>query len=173
MTSAPSLPSDNETETLPACFSKFFMDKIVNLRSAIYSDLDVSAMHLAKEDLFPDLRNDQTLQNFQPSTEEEIWKIILALSSASCNLDPIPTPLLKICIEKLLQTITQIVNSSPSSCTFPDFMNSISNSTFIALNLCQKTDSKAHHTKTLFNIHKPETLHERSTCYTTTEKSIT
>ena len=34
--------------------------------------------------------------------------------------------------------------------------NSNSNSTFIALNLCQKTDSKAHHTKTLFNIHKPE-----------------
>ena len=33
--------------------------------------------------------------------------------------------------------------------------NSNSNSTFIALNLCQKTDSKAHHTKTLFNIQKP------------------
>ena len=32
------------------------------------------------------------------------------------------------------------------------------NSTFIALNLRQKTDSKAHHTKTLFNIQKPETL---------------
>ena len=26
------------------------------------------------------------------------------------------------------------------------------------LNLCQKADSKAHHTKTLFNIHKPQTL---------------
>ena len=36
--------------------------------------------------------------------------------------------------------------------------NSNSNSTFIALNLCQKTDSKAHHTKTLFNIQKSETL---------------
>ena len=41
--------------------------------------------------------------------------------------------------------------------------NSDSNSTFMALNLCQKTDSKAHHTKTLFNIHKPETLHWIST----------
>ena len=36
--------------------------------------------------------------------------------------------------------------------------DSNSNSTFIALNLRQKTDSKAHHTKTLFNIKKPETL---------------
>ena len=33
-----------------------------------------------------------------------------------------------------------------------------SNNTFIALNLCKKTDSKAHHTKTLLNIHKPEIL---------------
>ena len=37
-------------------------------------------------------------------------------------------------------------------------VNSNSNSTFIELNLCQKTNSKVHHTKTLFNIHKPETL---------------
>ena len=37
MTSAPSLPSDDETETLPARFSNFFMDKIVKIRYAIYS----------------------------------------------------------------------------------------------------------------------------------------
>ena len=41
-----------------------------------------------------------------------------------------------------------------------DCKYSNSNSTFIALMcyLCQKTDSKAHHTKTLFNIQKTETL---------------
>ena len=99
--------------TLPARFSNFFMDKIVKIRSA---------MHLAKEDLSPDLKNDQTLKNFQPATEEEIRKIILASSSASCNLDPIPTPLLKICVEELLPTITKIVNASLSSCTLPDSM---------------------------------------------------
>ena len=38
------------------------------------------------------------------------------------------------------------------------YLYSNSNSTFIVLNLCQKTDSKAHHTRTLFNIQKPETL---------------
>ena len=37
-------------------------------------------------------------------------------------------------------------------------IHSNSNRTFITLNLCQKADSKVHHTKTLFNIHKPETL---------------
>ena len=38
--------------------------------------------------------------------------------------------------------------------------DSNSNRTFIALNLYQKTDSKAHHTKALFDIQKPETLQE-------------
>ena len=35
-------------------------------------------MNLAKEDLFPDLKIAQTLKNFQPTTKEEILKIILA-----------------------------------------------------------------------------------------------
>ena len=83
---------------------------------------DVSAMYLAKEDLFPDLKNDQILKNFQPAREEENRKIILASSSASCNLDPIPTSLLKICVEELFPTITKIVNTSLSSCTLPDSM---------------------------------------------------
>ena len=38
------------------------------------------------------------------------------------NLDPTPTPLLKICVEELLPTITKIVNASLSSCTLPDSM---------------------------------------------------
>ena len=50
------------------------------------------------------------------------------------------------------------INKSYSENLQKNARNSNSNSTFIALNLCQKTDSKAHHTKTLFNIQKPETL---------------
>ena len=115
MSGAQSLTSEDETETLPARFSNFFMDKIVKMRSAIYSESN--PLHLAKDNLFPDLKNDQTLTNIQPATEEEMRKIILASSSASCNLDPIPTPLLKIYVEELLRTITKIVNASLSSCT--------------------------------------------------------
>ena len=47
MTCAPSLTSVDETETLPVSFNNFFMDKIVKIRSASYSDSDVSAMNLA------------------------------------------------------------------------------------------------------------------------------
>ena len=93
------------------------MDNIVKIRSAIYSDSYVIAMNLAKEDLFPDIKNNQSLTNFQPATEEEIPKIVLALKSTSCNLDPIDIPLLKISVGELHQTITKITNSSVSSYT--------------------------------------------------------
>ena len=57
--------------------------------------------------------------------------------------------------------LSEGIQSTANQCEFKVWkctVNSNSNSTFIALNLCQKTDSKAHHTKTLFNIQKPETL---------------
>ena len=72
----------------------------------------------------------------QPATEEESRKIILALSSASCNLGPIPTPLLKICVEELLPIITKIVNASLSSCTLPDYERR---------STCYTTTEKKHH----------------------------
>ncbi len=37
-----------------------------------------------------------------PATEEEIKSILLKSSTTSCELDPIPTWLLKICIDELL-----------------------------------------------------------------------
>ena len=105
------------------------MDKIVKIRSAISSESDISAINHAKEDLFPDLKSDHQLSQFQPATEEEIRKLILASSSASCKLDPIPTPLLKICVDELLPTITKIVNLSLSSCNVPNSMKEALDST--------------------------------------------
>ena len=93
--SAPSLLTDDKTDTLPVCFSDFFMDKIDKNRSAIYPDLDIYALNLAKEYLFHDLKNYQPLKNFQPAREGEFQTIVLASSSVCCDLDLIPTPLLK------------------------------------------------------------------------------
>ena len=39
--------------------------------------------------------------------------------STSCCLDPIPTPLLKSCIEPLIPVITKIINTSFDSGIFP------------------------------------------------------
>ena len=49
------------------------------------------------------------------ATEDEIWKISLASSSVSCNLDSIPTPFIKICVGE-----PKIINYSLSICTLLD-----------------------------------------------------
>ncbi len=54
-----------------------------------------------------------------PATEEEIKSILLQSPTTSCELDPIPTWLLKVCIDELLPLITEIVNLALSTAIMP------------------------------------------------------
>ena len=53
-----------------------------------------------------------TLTCFRDMTEDEIKNIIMYSPSKSCDLDPLPTTLLKACIDVLALIITEIVNCS-------------------------------------------------------------
>ncbi len=44
------------------------------------------------------------------ATEEEIKSILLKSPTMPCELDPIPTWLLKVCIDELVPLIKEIVN---------------------------------------------------------------
>ena len=46
---------------------------------------------------------------FEPATADEVRKIIINSPSKTCDLDPIPTELLKTCLYVLLVPITQIL----------------------------------------------------------------
>ena len=46
---------------------------------------------------------------FERATGDEIKKLILSLSSKSCDLDPIPISLLKHCLDILVTPITDLV----------------------------------------------------------------
>ena len=52
------------------------------------------------------------LNTFMDATEAEIWNIIKLSSVKSCELDPLPTYLLKECKAELVPLITDIVNMS-------------------------------------------------------------
>ena len=53
------------------------------------------------------------LSQFHTVFEEEIKKVIIGGNSKSCHLDPIPTTLLKECIDTIqLPTLTSIANRS-------------------------------------------------------------
>ena len=60
------------------------------------------------------------MNDFSPASEEEVLEIIMNCPPKHCDLDPIPTCLLKNCIDILLPTVTNIINESLSSGTVPN-----------------------------------------------------
>ena len=62
------------------------------------------------------------LSSFKPATESEISKLIKKSATKSCDLDPLPTWLLKSCQDVLLPVITHIVNLSLSTSSVPPQM---------------------------------------------------
>ena len=61
----------------------------------------------------------ETFETFATLTEDDVCMLIGNSKSTSCCLDPIPTPLLKSCIEPLIPVITKIINTSFDSEIFP------------------------------------------------------
>jgi hypothetical protein len=111
------LPNHQSAEELANRFADYFVEKI----SKIQSDLDSLRDSSAKiSENVPHFK--QKLNDFDPATEEEIRKLIMASASKTCGLDPIPTGLLKDCLDPLLSTITQIVNLSFSTTVMPENM---------------------------------------------------
>ena len=106
------LPSFSCASTLAASFLKFFDDKI----SLLCSKLPPPA--IPPTDQSP-ITPPPLLSSFAPSTEEEVRRIIMSSSDTSCDLDVVPTSLLKSCSDVLIKPITIIVNMSLSEGSFP------------------------------------------------------
>src|SRR6218665_3854688 len=56
-----------------------------------------------------------SLSTFQLTSETEIFHLLQSLPNKQCELDPIPTSLLKDCASILVPVITKIVNFSLST----------------------------------------------------------
>jgi hypothetical protein len=59
------------------------------------------------------------LHVLSPATLDEVRKNILKAPSKSCKLDPLPTHLLKQCLDTLAPVITRLVNMSLVESTVP------------------------------------------------------
>ena len=51
----------------------------------------------------------ENLENFSSLSIEEVSKIVLESSNASCRLDPVPTWLVKSCLDVLAPSIAEMV----------------------------------------------------------------
>ena len=83
---------------------KFFYDKILKLRSRLQLTMlsSVTRPNPTKN----------TLSSFTPVSEEDLLKILKSSLSKLCDLEPIPTSLVKECADILINPITKIVNYS-------------------------------------------------------------
>jgi hypothetical protein len=104
-------PTKIPSEQLPNSFSTFFIDKIEKI---MMNFKDVG--HMTQNQV----SSPKVLEAFHPATSDEIRELILKSPNKSCSLDPLPTHLLKDCLDELLPAITTIINASLSSATVPD-----------------------------------------------------
>ena len=109
---ASALPESNNVKSLCDHFTKYFCDKIRTIRANFSNQVnDVPSVQK------PEIRT--KLFNLEPASEDEVRKIIMKSASKSCDLDPIPTNILKALLDILIKPITTIINLSLESGTFP------------------------------------------------------
>lgn len=103
---ANTLPTAESIPELVERFSDYFSAKIQKLRD----DLDEKVNANSSDNFSPEVKH--LFTEFSPVSEDDIKRHIRKCASKSCDLDPIPTWLLKLCLNELAPCITHIVNLS-------------------------------------------------------------
>ena len=101
-------------------FATFFSDKIHKLHTTLLSNHSRVSPHV------PPPFTPPKFTSFTCVTADEVSKLLSQSPDTYCDLDPIPTSLLKQCSHILLPTITNIINLSISTGVFPDQFKSCS-----------------------------------------------
>lgn len=111
------LPSTTSDMELADMFIKFFVNKVIRIRSSLDQctpdqQVDNMTMHGCP----------YHLSSFSPISENDLHKIIMKLKTKSCMIDPVPTYILKedVVLDALLPYLTTIVNESLISGIMPD-----------------------------------------------------
>ena len=105
------LPSNVPPESLPDKFSDFFVSKIELIRSSLDPDRPIPCDTVEfSGTLFVE---------FKLITNDCVKEVLQEMSKKSCDLDPIPTPILNNCLEEITPILVDIVNKSLSCGVVP------------------------------------------------------
>lgn len=107
------LPPHTSPLQLADDFGDFFCSKISRIREDIASS-SVPSINISVPS--PVVK----LETFAHVSEDTIRKIILSSSDANCQLDPIPTWLVKKCVDTVTPIITKMINFSLDSSCIPN-----------------------------------------------------
>ena len=108
-------PDSDSLKDLADAFGDFFIMKIQKIRTKLDSQdpepITILRVAVKEEDMF---------LSFQPLTEDDVRKLIKQSPNKQCSSDPIPTWLLKECLDSLLPVLTLLVNKSLQIGYFPE-----------------------------------------------------
>ena len=104
------LPPHQSEKSLANKFASFFHKKIKRIRDMFTA---------SSATVISPMCTPPNLPSFNEVSEDEVLKIIKNSPTKSCLLDPVPTFLLKDCVEILLPSITKLVNLSLDEGVFP------------------------------------------------------
>ena len=125
--SAQELPTSSDPQTLSEDFKDFFADKVNNIRSTIMEEHDTVMDDGEEEEEEVEEEEEgalvlSRLECFSPVSLEELKKLIAKMSNKFCGLDPIPSFLLKRCVDELSPFLLYIMNLSLTTAIFPTDM---------------------------------------------------
>ena len=104
------LPESRCNQDLANKFNSFFTEKIEKIRKTFP---DTPVLPTSSPSV------EAKMSHFRLVTEEEVIKLINRAPSKSCSQDPIPTTLLKKCLDSLIVPITKIINLSLENSAVP------------------------------------------------------
>ena len=113
--SADCLPPTIDRAQFPEDIGKFFVQKIVNIRSRLDCH---GAVNYHKPDLESIESSFVHLTEFKMLTEQDVKSLMQHSSLKSCALDPMPSTLVSRC-DVLLPVLTRLINMSLKSGQFP------------------------------------------------------
>ena len=125
------LPEHTDAKNLAERFKEYFTSKIGKIRSEINDETKTQRQRPKDND--PQIKNEESgpynsqpdvLGVFENLSMEDLKQMVRKLSNKFCCLDPIPTFLLKECIDELSPILLYIMNESLKTGVFPDSMKS-------------------------------------------------
>ena len=105
------LPTIYPSADLPSTFIKHFTNKVEKLRANIASEHVTSTLDTGT--------TTATFSSFENVSQLTANECILISAPKSCELDPIPSKLLIECLDSILPSLTDLLNSSLASGVFP------------------------------------------------------
>ena len=105
------LPSNIPPESLPDKFSDFFVSKIQLIRISLDPDKPFSCDTVEL--------SETAFAEFKLITNDCVKEVLQEMPQKSCDLDPIPNPILHDCLEEITPIVADIVNKSLSCGVVP------------------------------------------------------